>query len=75
VKYRKQLGYLGMVLATLAACGVKDTQTGKPNGSTQLNSVQSLKKSSRRSPGRPTRPPQLTLTRIPDWMACGPGQG
>jgi hypothetical protein len=43
-KYRKQLGCLGMVLVTLTACGVKDPQTGKPNGSTQFNSVQSLRK-------------------------------
>ena len=43
MKYRKQRGYLGIVFAALAACGVKD-QTGKPHGSTQSNSVMSLKK-------------------------------
>lgn len=44
MKYRKQPGYLGVVFAALAACGAKDPQTEKPSRSTQLNSVQSLKK-------------------------------
>ena len=44
MKCRRQLGCLGMVFAALAACGVKDPQTGKPNGSTQSNSVMSLQK-------------------------------
>ena len=44
MKHRRQLGYLGVVFATLAACGVKDPQPQKPGGSTQPRSVQLLKK-------------------------------
>jgi hypothetical protein len=33
-----------MVFAALAACGVKDPQTGKPNGSIQPNTIRALKK-------------------------------
>jgi len=44
VHYRKPSAYLGVVLAALASCGVKDPQTGKPAGSTQLTPVQLVKR-------------------------------
>jgi hypothetical protein len=44
VKYTKQLGCLGVVLAALAACGVNDPQTKKPNGPAPSISVQALKR-------------------------------
>ena len=42
MKYRKQLVYLGMVLATLVACDTKDPHAVKPNGSAQANSARAL---------------------------------
>lgn len=44
VKFTKQLGYLGAVCATLTACGMNDSPTGRPNGSTQFNSTLSLQR-------------------------------
>jgi hypothetical protein len=44
VKFKKQPAYLGMVLLALVACGAKDPQTHKPNGSAPLNSTRSLER-------------------------------
>lgn len=44
MKYTKQLGYSGVVLAVLVGCDVKDPQTGKRDGSTHLNSVLALQR-------------------------------
>jgi hypothetical protein len=43
VKFSKQPGYLVVVCAVLAACGAKESQTKKPDGSMQLNSAETLK--------------------------------
>lgn len=43
MKYGKQLGCLALVFAALVGCGVKDPQTNKPGGATQV-SVLALKK-------------------------------
>jgi hypothetical protein len=39
VEYRKQSACLGIVFAVLAACGVKDPQTGKPGNLTPRESL------------------------------------
>jgi hypothetical protein len=75
VKHRKQLGYLGIVFATLAACGVKDPQTAKPNGSTQVHSVQSLQKRLAEIAGQANQAAPANIdpdTRL-DGARAGPG--
>jgi hypothetical protein len=75
VKYRKQLGCLGMVLATLAACGMKDPQTGKPDASTQLKSVQALKRKLSQIAGQANQAAPASVdpdTRL-DGVKAGPG--
>jgi hypothetical protein len=44
VKFREQLGCLGMLCATLTACGMNDPQTGRADGSSQFNSTLSLQR-------------------------------
>ena len=75
MKYRKQLGCLGMVFAALTACGVNDPQTEKPDGSTQLNSVQSLKKRLSEIAGQANQAAPANIdsnTRL-DGARAGPG--
>jgi hypothetical protein len=75
VKYRKPPAYLVMVCAALAACGVKDPQTEKPNGSTQSNSVQSLKKRLAEIAGQANQAAPANIdsdTRL-DGARAGPG--
>lgn len=75
MKYRKQLGCLGIVLATLAACGGKGPQTGKPNGSTPLQSVQSLEKRLAEIAGQANQAAPANIdpdTRL-DGVRAGPG--
>jgi hypothetical protein len=64
-----------MVLAALAACGAKDPQTEKPNGSTQLNSVRSLKKRLAEIAGQANQAAPANIdsdTRL-DGARAGPG--
>lgn len=42
MKHTKKTVCLGMMLAALAACGMKDPQTGKPGGAKPLNSARAL---------------------------------
>jgi hypothetical protein len=75
VKHRKQLGCLGIVVATLAACGVKDPQTAKPDGATQLHSVQSLTKKLAEIAGQANQAAPASIdpdTRL-DGARAGPG--
>jgi hypothetical protein len=44
MKYKKQPAYLGMVCVALVACGAKDPQAAKPNGSTPVNSARSIER-------------------------------
>lgn len=74
--YRKQPGYLVMVLAVaLAACGAKNPQTGKPNDSTQSTSVMLLKKRLAEIAGQANQAAPATIdenTRL-DAVKAGPG--
>jgi hypothetical protein len=75
VKYRKQLGCLAIVLAALAACGVKDPQSKKPGGSTQSNSVLLLKKRLSEIAGQANQAAPANIdedTRL-DGAKAGPG--
>jgi hypothetical protein len=44
VKSIKQTAYLAAVCAALVACGAKESQSGKPGGSTQSSSVMAIKR-------------------------------
>jgi hypothetical protein len=75
VKYRKQPAYLGVVFAALAACGVKDPQTVKPNGSTPSNSVILLQKRLAEIAGQANQAAPANIdsnTRL-DGARAGPG--
>ena len=75
MKCRKQPAYLGVVFAALAACGVKDPQTGKPNGSTQSNSVMLLKKRLAEIAGQANQaaPAEIDANTRLDGARAGPG--
>jgi len=75
VKYRKQMWYLGVVLAALAACGVKDPQAGKPDGPTQSNSVRSLKRRLAEIAGQANQaaPADIDSNTRLDGARAGPG--
>src|SRR5580704_7245362 len=75
VKYRKQPAYLGVVFAALAACGVKDPQTVKPNGSTPSKSVILLEKRLAEIAGQANQAAPANIdsnTRL-DGARAGPG--
>src|SRR5882757_5006447 len=75
VKYKKHPAYLGMVFAALVACGVKDPQTAKPNGSTRLNSARSLEKRLAEIAGQANQAAPANIdpnTRL-DGARAGPG--
>jgi hypothetical protein len=76
VKYRKQPAYLGMVLATaLAACGMQDPQTAKPNGATQAPSVRALKRRLAEIAGQANQaaPADIDSNTRLDGAKAGPG--
>jgi hypothetical protein len=75
VKYKKQPAYLGMVFVALVACGAKDPQTQKPNGSTQINSARSLEKRLAQIAGQANQAAPANIdsnTRL-DGARAGPG--
>lgn len=75
MKYKKQPAYFGMVFLALVACGVKDPQTQKPNGPTQLNSARSLEKKLAEIAGRANQAAPANIdsnTRL-DGARAGPG--
>ena len=75
MKYKKQPAYLGMVFVALAACGAKDPQPQKPNGSTQLNSARSLEKKLAEIAGQANQAAPANIdsnTRL-DGARAGPG--
>ena len=75
MKFRKQPAYLGIVFAALAACGVKDPQTQKPNGATQSNSVMLLKKRLAEIAGQANQaaPADIDSNTRLDGAKAGPG--
>lgn len=76
VKYRKQAGYLVVALAaTLAACGAKNPQTGKPNGSTQANSVRLVERQLAQIAGQANQaaPANIDANTRLDGAKAGPG--
>jgi hypothetical protein len=75
VKFRKQRAYLGVVFAALAACGAKDHQTGKPDGSAQSNSVMALKKRLSEIAGQANQaaPADIDANTRLDGAKAGPG--
>jgi hypothetical protein len=75
VKYKKQPAYLGMVFVALVACGVKDPQTHKPDGSTPLNSARSLERKLAEIAGQANQAAPANIdpnTRL-DGARAGPG--
>lgn len=75
MKNRKQPAYLGVVFAALAACGVKDPQTVKPNSSTPSNSVMALQKRLAEIAGQANQAAPANIdsnTRL-DGARAGPG--
>jgi hypothetical protein len=75
VKYAKQPGYLGIVLAALAACSGQNPQTGKPNASAQSNSALALQRRLAEIAGQANRAAPADIdsnTRLDDAKA-GPG--
>lgn len=75
MKYKKQPAYLVMVFVALVACGVKDPQTEKPNGSGQLNSARSLEKRLAQIAGQANQAAPANIdsnTRL-DGARAGPG--
>ena len=75
VRFRKQVGCLGMVCATLTACGMKDPQTGSPNTSTQFNSVMALQRRLAEIAGQANgaAPAQIDPDTRLDSARAGPG--
>jgi hypothetical protein len=75
VKYKKQPAYLGMVFVALVACGAKDPQTHKPNGSAPLNSARSLERRLAEIAGQANQAAPANIdpnTRL-DGARAGPG--
>ena len=75
MKYKKQPAYLGVVFVALVACGAKDPQTHKPNGSTPLNSARSLEKKLAEIAGQANQAAPANIdpnTRL-DGARAGPG--
>jgi len=75
MRYRKQPGYLALLLATLAACSAQDPQPGKPGASPQPSSVQSLKRRLSEIAGQANQAAPATVdanTRL-DGAKAGPG--
>jgi len=74
--YRKQSAYLAIVFAAvLSACGMKDSQAGKPDSSAKSNSVQLLKKRLAEIAGRANQAAPAFIdpnTRL-DGARAGPG--
>ena len=75
MKYRKQLVCLGIVLATLAACGGKDPQNAKPSAAAQANSARALARRLAEIAGQTNQAAPATIdsdTRL-DGAKAGPG--
>jgi hypothetical protein len=75
VNYKKQPAYLGLMFVALVACGVKDPQTQKPNGSAPLNSARSLEKRLAEIAGQANQAAPASIdpnTRL-DGARAGPG--
>jgi len=75
VKYKKQPAYLGLVFVALAACGAKDPQAQKPNGSKPLNSARSLERRLAEIAGQANQAAPANIdsnTRL-DGAKAGPG--
>jgi hypothetical protein len=75
VQYKKQPAYLGMVFVALVACGAKDPQTHKPNGSAPLNSARSLERRLAEIAGQANQAAPANIdpnTRL-DGARAGPG--
>ena len=75
MKYKKQPAYLGAVFLALVACGVKDPQTQKPNGSTQLNSARSIERRLAEIAGQANQaaPADIDSNTRLDGARAGPG--
>jgi hypothetical protein len=75
VKFRKQRAYLGVVFVALAACGAKDPQAGKPDGSAQSNSVRLLKRRLSEIAGQANQaaPADIDANTRLDGAKAGPG--
>lgn len=75
MNYKKQPAYLGIMFVALAACGAKDPQTQKPNGSAPLNSARSLEKRLAEIAGQANQAAPANIdpnTRL-DGARAGPG--
>ena len=76
MKYTAQRAYLGLLLATLAACGAKNPQAGKqPGTSTSPASVQALKKGLSEIAGQANQaaPANIDANTRLDGAKAGPG--
>ncbi|HEY6927210.1 MAG TPA: hypothetical protein VI653_27285 [Steroidobacteraceae bacterium] len=75
MKYKRQPVYLGLVLASLAACGAKDPSAGKPGASKPTISVQALKRRLSEIAGQANQAAPANIdgnTRL-DGARAGPG--
>ncbi len=75
MKYTKRPAYLAIVLAALAACGMKDPQAAKPAGAAQSNSAMALKRRLAEIAGQANQAAPATVdanTRL-DGAKAGPG--
>jgi hypothetical protein len=75
VNFRKQPAYLVMVLAVLAACGGKDPQTVKANGSMSANSVREIRRRLAEIAGQANQaaPAEIDSNTRLDGAKAGPG--
>ena len=75
MKYKKQPAYLAVVLVALAACGAKDPQTAKPNGSKPLNSTRALERKLAEIAGQANQaaPADIDADTRFDGARAGPG--
>jgi hypothetical protein len=75
VKYKKKPAYLGMVLLALVACGAKDPQAAKPNGSRPLNSARALERRLAEIAGQANQaaPAEVDANTRLDGARAGPG--
>ena len=75
MKYKKQPAHLGMLCLALVACGAKDSQPAKPNGSAQANSVRSIERRLAEIAGQANQAAPANIdpdTRL-DGVKAGPG--
>ncbi len=75
MRYTKRPAYLAIVVVTLAACGMKDPQAGKPAGSVQSNSVMALKRRLAEIAGQANQaaPANIDANTRLDSAKAGPG--